>query len=130
MYRVTRDPKLLETLLARSKHTIVKHPDGSFRCATHGRPAEQCMPKSRPEHVWSNSLDRGKYHASVVRVRPYWGRLVLTRENAVVLEREVTISYDAPFGPDMEDVHCWERICAAAADADYRSRGEEPPSGV
>lgn len=127
VYRVTRDPKLLGTLLAQSQHTIVKQDNGSFRCVTHGGPAQECAPKSSAEHVWSNSLDRGKYRASVVRVKPYWGRLVLTREGIVILEQMVTISYDAPFGADLEDVREWERICIAAADADYRSRGQEPP---
>lgn len=129
-YRVTRSPKLLEALLTKSEHLIVKGDDGSLHCATHGVSAEECAPKPTSDVVWTNSLDRGTYLASVVRLRPYCGLLTVTRSEVIVLKREIGISYDAPFGPDMEDVHECEQLAVAAADADYLRRGERPPKGT
>jgi hypothetical protein len=35
--------------------------------------------------------------------------------------------YDAPYGPDVEDIQTWQQVSTDAADADYRRRGEKPP---
>jgi hypothetical protein len=63
-----------------------------------------------------------------MRIAPYRGLLTLTRREVKVLQREVTISYDAPFGPDAEDLVEWREVCGCAADADYARRGESIPS--
>jgi hypothetical protein len=79
--------------------------------------------------VYENSLDGGKYKLTVSRTRPYIGRLTLRRDDAVVFERDVGIMYDAPFGPDGEDIQTWQQMSSEAADADYARRDEKPPSG-
>jgi len=63
----------------------------------------------------------------VVRIKPYHGIFTLTRGDQCLLRCEVGISYDAPFGPDAEDIIEWRRLGIAGADADYERRGEAPP---
>jgi len=60
--------------------------------------------------------------ATVLRTKPYHGTLTLLCGDRRVLQLDVTISYDAPFGPDGEDVHDWKRLCVEATDADYYRR--------
>lgn len=64
----------------------------------------------------------------VVRSRPYHGILTLLRGDRCVLKVDVGISYDAPFGPDGEDLREWQSLASEAADADYKQYGRPRPS--
>lgn len=55
IYRVTRDPEKMNEMVAASEHVIVKHDDGSFRCATHDRPADVCLFLKATTVVWVNT---------------------------------------------------------------------------
>jgi len=127
VYKATRNPAALPKLLHDTQHLLTKHTDGSFYCQTHGCPADECASRLTDDLIWSSSLDRGRYTATVVRIAPYRGLLTLVRSETSVLDCEVTISYDAPFGPDAEDIIEWQDMCVRAADADYARRGESVP---
>lgn len=103
-YRVTKDPKWLKGALAKSKHIFVKSGDGTIGCGVHGCDASLCAEPREGPVVYENALDRGKYVLKVVRLRPYRGLLTLQRDDDIVLERQVGIMYDAPYGPDLEDI--------------------------
>lgn len=128
VFKASRDPAALPELLRNTEHLLTKHSDGSIYCQTHRCPADECARRLTSDLIWSNSLDRGTYTATVTRIAPYRGLLTLTRLETNVLQREVTISYDAPYGPDAEDIVEWRDICGRAADADYARRGESVPS--
>ena len=123
IYKISNDPEGLDARLARTEHVVTKHSDGSFYCEKHQCPADQCSIRPASDVVWFDNLDGGTFKASVIRSQPYVGTLLLTRGDRNVLEKRVTISYDAPFGPDGEDVHEWQRLCAEAADIDYIRNG-------
>lgn len=127
LYRVVRSVEAFNEAAKNATHIFVKNEDGTIFCETHQQDAEKCAPPARGDLIYENSLDGGKYKLKVLRTRPYMGRLTLTRDDAVVLERDVAIMYDAPFGPDVEDIQAWQQLSTAAADADYRRRGERPP---
>lgn len=59
--------------------------------------------------VWENTVDKGVWAVKVVRTAPYKGSLSVTKVETGdrVLEEPVGISYDAPFGPDVEDLQMW-----------------------
>jgi len=124
IYRVTRNPDRLKDRLERTEHVITKRSDGSFFCQNHQCPADQCSTRADSDVVWFDKLDRGAFTATVIRQRPYVGTLLLTRGDRTVLTKPVTISYDAPFGPDGEDIIEWKRLCLDAADIDYRRNGK------
>ncbi len=127
IYRVTRHPEQIQQQLTEARHVIIKSDDGALYCQTHRCDASACANKTSDDVVWWNQLDKGRYVATVVRTQPYRGLLTLTREDRVVFQASVGIAYNAPFGPDMEDVAAWEQRCVEAADADYRRRDEVPP---
>lgn len=127
IYRVTGNPGLLQASLRVAEHLFVKNDDGSFYCDVHKTDADQCAERIG-DVVWHSRLDHGTFVATVVRTKPYLGRLTLTRDDEVVLDRAVRLMYDAPFGPDFEDVQRWQTICQAAADSDYCNRGLTPPA--
>lgn len=60
--------------------------------------------------VWMNKLDN-KYDVFVERLCPYNGQLVIKDGDSEILREDVTISYDAIFGPDMADIDTWENRC-------------------
>jgi len=124
IYKATSDPDGLQDRLDRTEHVVTKRGDGSFFCERHQCEADQCSARADSDVVWFDKLDQGTFVATVIRQRPYVGTLLLTRGDRNVLTKQVTISYDAPFGPDGEDVMEWQRLCAAAADADYRRNGK------
>jgi hypothetical protein len=107
---------------------LLKRSDESIICQKHQRDAKQCLQEMQSDLIYENTLDRGTYRLTIVRTAPYRGQLTLTRGESTVLEREVGIMYDAPFGPDAEDVRAWESLAIEAADKDYRRRGEVPPA--
>ena len=127
LYRVTRDEAWLRGALAKAEHVLQKGAGGMIYCHTHNRDAKLCAEERQSELVLQNSLDEGKYVLTVIRVKPYWGRLTLTRGDSIVLEQDVGLAYDAPFGPDAEDVQGWYELAIEAADQDYLRRGETPP---
>lgn len=74
--------------------------------------------------IWNNKID-DKYPVEVDRTAPYQGTLkVFSPDNSEtpVYQREVTIAYNAPFGPDAGDVSEWGTIACDAVD-DYERRG-------
>jgi hypothetical protein len=123
IYKITNDPKGLDDRLARTEHVVTKHSDGSFYCEKHRCPADQCSKRADSDVVWFDRLDGGTFTGTVIRQGPYVGTLLLTRGDRNVLEKRVEISYDAPYGPDGEDVLEWKRLCLEAADSDYRRNG-------
>ena len=126
VFRVSKTPHPLQSLLGKFEHLLVKEEDGSIRCETHQQDAAKCVPARKGEQVWTNSLDGGLYLATVTRTGPYRGELVLVRGERVVLWKEVDLTYDAPFGPDEEDVFDWKDACVTAVDADYLAGAERP----
>ena len=67
--------------------------------------------------VWESKLDT-IYNCQVTRTDEYKGILKLTNtENDwVLVEQEVSLSYGAKFGPDIDDVAQWQEICIQAVD--------------
>jgi len=57
--------------------------------------------------VWRNRIDN-KYDIFVESKAPYKGDLVIQENKIELLREEVNISFDAKFGPDIEDVYKWE----------------------
>jgi hypothetical protein len=60
--------------------------------------------------IWEAELDK-KYKIYVERVEPYKGELVIKEGDKELTHKFVTIAYDAKFGPDINDVADWERMC-------------------
>lgn len=79
------------------------------------------------EKVWENTVDGGLYRCWVERTGAYTGILMVERDGETIFRQEVGLAYQALFGPDIEDVGTWERLCIAAIDEDYAKRGETPP---
>lgn len=67
--------------------------------------------------VWQSMLDE-VFDCRVTRTGPYRGQLTVTdTKNAFdLIEKEVTLSYDAKFGPDIADVGLWQQLCVEAVD--------------
>jgi hypothetical protein len=59
--------------------------------------------------IWQSKLDT-IYDCTVERTGERTGLLKVTKENQVLLEREVGLSYGATFGPDIEDVEFWQEM--------------------
>jgi hypothetical protein len=128
VYRAIKNMEAFKEAAKNAQHIFVKNEDGTIFCETHQLAAEKCAPPAKGDLVYESSLDGGKYRLNVRRTKPYLGHLTLTRDSVVVLERDVGIMYDAPFGPDVEDIQTWQQLATEAADEDYRKRGEEPPA--
>ena len=124
IYRVTKNADVVKALqdIRRTEHLITKRSDGSFYCQKHLCPSDQCATRLTSDLIWTSSLDGGAYVATVLRTKPYHGILTLLCADRCVLQRNVIISYDAPFGPDGEDIVDWKQMCIDAADADYDRR--------
>jgi hypothetical protein len=110
-----------------AEHLFVKDPNGNTRCVRHDRLAALCVPPALDDRVWRDTLDEGRYAVTVARTAPCKGLLTVVRDHRLVAEQPVSLMYNAEFGPDYEDVRWWQSLGAAAADADYRRRGEAPP---
>lgn len=67
--------------------------------------------------VWESKLD-DIYECKVVRKAPYKGTLTIERDNSVLFNREVSLMYDAIFGPDVSDLAEWEDLCVNFVDGD------------
>ena len=60
--------------------------------------------------IWKSKVDK-KFDVWVERVAPYEGELVISEDGKMLTVQQVTITYDAKFGPDINDVRDWERVC-------------------
>jgi hypothetical protein len=65
--------------------------------------------------VWYGATDDG-YEAIVVRTAPYQGRLTVGKTSTLekILVRDVSLAYDALFGPDADDVADWQEWASQA----------------
>lgn len=68
--------------------------------------------------IWSAELD-DKYQVYVERVEPYRGELVILDGDKEIYRKLVTLSYDAKFGPDTQDVYDWENSVVKFIDEEY-----------
>ncbi len=68
--------------------------------------------------IWKSKIDK-KFDVIVERVAPYEGELVIMEDDKKLTSTSVTISYDAKFGPDLEDVRIWENFCINFIDNNY-----------
>ena len=68
--------------------------------------------------VWESTLDK-IFKCKVTRSGDYKGVLTVvnTENQFVLLEKEVTLSYRAMFGPDVDDIGYWEELCIQAVDS-------------
>jgi hypothetical protein len=69
--------------------------------------------------VWQTVLD-GRYIAQVQRLDESHGTLVLFDANQamnVMLAHEVSLSYGAAFGPDVDDVKAWQDALIVCVEA-------------
>jgi hypothetical protein len=95
-------------------------------CTTHGTPIESCLKQPKGGLIFGDLLDQGEYVLTIVREKPYVGRLRLRRCTEVVLEELVDLAYDAAYGPDPHDILSWQDAALMAASEDtsvkrYRS---------
>lgn len=67
--------------------------------------------------IWEAELDK-VYHCEVVRLEERKGQLTVknVETNKVLLDQEVSLSYGAMFGPDVDDVAHWQDLCVNAVD--------------
>lgn len=72
--------------------------------------------------VWESGVDDGDYHVTVERAGSYRGVLIVvrTRDNATLLHRDVALSYDATFGPDVGDIADWREWAIEAIEESER----------
>jgi len=77
------------------------------------------MEEKPDNEVWRNTVDGGRFTITVIREAPYKGRLsvVVTQSWEQILSTEVALAYDAPFGPDVDDLTLWKEYALAAIDA-------------
>lgn len=67
--------------------------------------------------IWQSKLDK-HFQCEVNRTSPHEARLTVRDEytGTLLLNQEVTLSYDAQFGPDIADVSEWQMLCMTAVD--------------
>ena len=70
--------------------------------------------------IWQDKLDK-RYDVMVERVSPYKGSLIIKDGITELLREDTSISYDAPFGADMSDVHAWQDRCGDFIDQRIKS---------
>lgn len=68
--------------------------------------------------IWHATLDQ-HYRIEVVRRTHYTGTLSVTdqRNGTILSEQDVTLSYGAVFGPDVDDVYDWQERALRVVDA-------------
>jgi len=69
----------------------------------------------RGKDLWSSLLDR-RYVISVNRIRPHQGELTITDAGRLLHRQSVGLSYDAMFGPDIDDISHWQQLAVAFID--------------
>lgn len=64
------------------------------------------------EIIWENSVDNNTYQVVVYghNDTPYIGTLKVTKDDLVLYEEKVGLSYGAVFGPDAFDVEAWKTM--------------------
>jgi hypothetical protein len=69
------------------------------------------------EIIWKSTLDE-KYECVVERTGVYQGRLTVTENNTSkhILDKDVSLSYGALFGPDAVDIAEWQLSIIDAID--------------
>ena len=65
--------------------------------------------------VWSSMLD-GRFIVKVIWIAPYRGELTIADGAAVLYQEPVSLSYNAQFGPDVDDVCSWQESAIAFVD--------------
>lgn len=75
------------------------------------------------ETIWKAQLD-DRYDCQVQRINEAHGHLTVTdtTDQKILLQQEVTLSYGARFGPDMDDVADWEERCVQAVDGNSHTQ--------
>lgn len=67
--------------------------------------------------VWEAELDE-KYKCKVYRMGTYNGALIITDMlGKILLQKPVTMTFGARFGPDVDDVETWQEMCVDFADS-------------
>ena len=67
------------------------------------------MPKDDDLLVWSAMFD-DKYSIKVTRTSPHRGELTVSEGEQVLYRELVDLSFDAPSGPDIDDVVAWHEM--------------------
>ncbi len=127
LYVETSNKRWTRDAMKDSIHVCTAGPKEDFYCRTHGVDAAKCGLERDNDVIFGDFLDRGEYGVIVIRQEPYRAKLIVVRCTAVVLEKEVSVAYDAPFGPDISDILTWQELAREAADEDYCERGLIPP---
>lgn len=65
--------------------------------------------------VWSALLDK-HYLISVNRTAPCQGTLTISDAGHLLHREQVSLAYDALFGPDIDDVSYWRQLAVAFVD--------------
>ena len=67
--------------------------------------------------IWESQLD-DRYDCRVTRINEAHGLLTVTdtENQKTLLSNEVTLSYGAAWGPDVDDVADWQERCVQAVD--------------
>lgn len=65
--------------------------------------------------IWIARMD-AKYDVKVYRIAPYKGILLVLDDKKELGRKEVFLTYDARFGPDMADVEIFQREGARIVD--------------
>lgn len=75
------------------------------------------------QKIWQAQLD-DRYDCLVTRINEAHGLLTVTdtTDKKILLSNEVTLSYGAQFGPDMDDVADWEERCIQAVDGSQNTQ--------
>lgn len=82
--------------------------------------------------VWWSRLD-ARWQVEVHRLRSYRGELVVFDHrdgDRVALRREVGLSFDARFGPDVADVAEWQTLVAAFVDRSAAASARPAKAGA
>jgi len=71
--------------------------------------------------IWEATLDN-QYKCQVIRLNEVHGQLsvVDNKTDNKLLERPVTLSYGARFGPDVDDLYYWQELCVETVDKETK----------
>lgn len=79
--------------------------------------------------IWEATVDNHAWHAKVVGIETnqYRGILTVTRteDGKEILHEEVGLSFQAMFGPDVDDVNLWGQMVIGAIDH-FEAQKEKP----
>ena len=68
--------------------------------------------------IWESGDDKGVYIARCERVTDRMGilRLISVKDGQEIRSQSVSLAFGARFGPDISDVHQWNRMATGWAD--------------